>query len=303
MSLNGSPVVVYSTRGAMDQDGNFVSVGSSVPIGWSTNGDALNVGLESSHPILLPGRKGDFDDCGVMPGSCIELNGNTFMFYGGWTRRGTVPYEWAVGIAQLDEESNVFYRTHPGPLIGQSLDSPFLHASPIVFEYLGVLHMFYLSGLEWFRSPHSGLESVYRLRHAKSEDALEWATSQLEVIKPRTKRESQTSSAIFNLENEFYMLYSYRDAEHFRVRDSANYRIGLARSSDLDNWHDLGPIDFEREPSSSPWDRKMQGYPSIFSCEGRLYVLYCGDDFGRHGFGYGELLGAEGATALTGPNF
>ena len=302
-SLNGSPVVTYSTRGAKDKDGNYVSVGASVPITWAPDGESLMVGAESNQPIMLPGKIGDFDDCGVMPGSCLELEGETFMFYGGWTTRGTVPYEWAVGIAQLDKNSNVFVRKHPGPVIGQSLESPFLNASPIVFRYSGTFHMFYLSGLEWFSSPDTGLESVYRLRHAKSHDATHWVTERSEVVKPRTNRETQTSSAIFKLGEEFFMLYSFRDADNFRLVDSANYRIGIAQSTDLDEWEDLGPLEFEWEGGTSLWDRRMQGYPSVFTLNGKLFVLYCGNDFGREGFGYGELVGAEGATALTGPNF
>lgn len=302
-TLNGIPVIIYSTRGARDSEGNFVSVGASVPISWSDNGDTLFAGQESIRPILLPGRNGDFDDCGVMPGSCIEMGGETFMFYGGWTRRGTVPYDWAIGIAQYDKDANVFYRSHPGPVMGPSLDSPFLHASPIVFNHLDTFHMFYLSGLEWFSNPETGLESVYRLRHAKSEDAVNWSRLGSEVVQPKTQRETQTSSAIFELDNEFFMLYSFRDAEKFRLVDSANYRIGLAKSKDLDEWEDLGPLHFELGLDTSSWASRMQGYPSVFTVNRKLYVLYCGNDFGRDGFGYAELLGAEGAVTLTGPNF
>lgn len=303
MNLNGSPVVVYSTRGAADGSGNFVSVGASVPLFWKVSGGSLHAGVESSHPIILPGKPGDFDDSGVMPGSCLDLDGETLMFYGGWSRKVTVPYEWAIGMARLDRGSKVFIRQNLGPVIGQSLDSPFLHASPIVFKHDDFYHMFYLSGLEWFNHPVTGPESVYRLRHAKSKDAINWIAMKSEVVSPKTKRETQTSSAIFELEGEFFMLYSFRDAENFRSVDSANYRIGLARSTDLDEWTDFGPIEFAWEGEPSIWDSRMQGYPSIFTLNSKLYVLYCGNDFGRDGFGYGELVGAEGATALTGLNF
>jgi hypothetical protein len=32
-------------------------------------------------------------------------------------------------------------------------------------------------------------------------------------------------------------------------------------------------------------------YPHLCSSEGRVFLLYNGNEFGRHGFGYAELVG------------
>jgi hypothetical protein len=41
--------------------------------------------------------------------------------------------------------------------------------------------------------------------------------------------------------------------------------------------------------SPEGWDSQMQCYPHIFECDGRVYLLYNGNEFGRHGFGAARL--------------
>ena len=37
------------------------------------------------------------------------------------------------------------------------------------------------------------------------------------------------------------------------------------------------------------WDADMQRYPSLLAHDGRLYLLYNGNEFGRYGFGAAVL--------------
>ena len=37
------------------------------------------------------------------------------------------------------------------------------------------------------------------------------------------------------------------------------------------------------------WDSEMQCYPHLFSCDGNIYLLYNGNNFGRNGFGIAIL--------------
>ena len=38
------------------------------------------------------------------------------------------------------------------------------------------------------------------------------------------------------------------------------------------------------------WDDKMVAYPHVFSVKNKKYMLYCGNDFGKAGFGVAELV-------------
>ena len=37
------------------------------------------------------------------------------------------------------------------------------------------------------------------------------------------------------------------------------------------------------------WDSDMLCYPHVFECDGQVYLLYNGNEFGRYGFGAAVL--------------
>jgi len=43
------------------------------------------------------------------------------------------------------------------------------------------------------------------------------------------------------------------------------------------------------EGSPGEWDSDMQCYPHVFECDGKVFLLYNGNEFGRYGFGLAEL--------------
>jgi hypothetical protein len=84
------------------------------------------------------------------------------------------------------------------------------------------------------------------------------------------------------------MFFCYRESFDFRRAKGRGYRIGHAWTDDLINWtrDDTSPL---LEGSPSEWDSDMQCYPHVFECDGKIYLLYNGNEFGRHGFGLAEL--------------
>ena len=66
------------------------------------------------------------------------------------------------------------------------------------------------------------------------------------------------------------------------------YRLGYAVSDDGFEWErkdDQVGIDV----SPTGWDSEMIEYPSTFAWEGKLYLLYNGNGYGKTGFGLAEL--------------
>jgi hypothetical protein len=43
------------------------------------------------------------------------------------------------------------------------------------------------------------------------------------------------------------------------------------------------------ERTAGSWDSDMLCYPHVFACDGEVYLLYNGNEFGRHGFGVAVL--------------
>ena len=84
------------------------------------------------------------------------------------------------------------------------------------------------------------------------------------------------------------MYFCYRQATGFRKNKERSYRIGYAYSTDLVNW----TRDDENtgiDVSTEGWDSDMLCYPHVFECNGKIYLLYNGNEFGRFGFGLAVL--------------
>jgi hypothetical protein len=42
--------------------------------------------------------------------------------------------------------------------------------------------------------------------------------------------------------------------------------------------------------AESGWDSEMICYPNVFECDGQIYLLYNGNEFGKFGFGLAKLV-------------
>ena len=66
------------------------------------------------------------------------------------------------------------------------------------------------------------------------------------------------------------------------------YRIGYAESKNGIDW-----IRKDKESginvSKSGWDSISIEYPNVFKHNSTKYMLYCGNEFGKTGFGYATL--------------
>ena len=85
------------------------------------------------------------------------------------------------------------------------------------------------------------------------------------------------------------MWFCYRPALDFR-NSSRGYRIGYAFSHDMKEWKrddSKAGIDISQDES---WDSQMICYPYVFTLDNKIIMLYCGNYFGKSGFGYAELI-------------
>jgi predicted GH43/DUF377 family glycosyl hydrolase len=101
--------------------------------------------------------------------------------------------------------------------------------------------------------------------------------------------ECQALPTVTKIGNRYHMYFCYRQATDFRKNPARGYRLGYAWSDDLVNWvrDDANAgITF----SENGWDAEMMCYPHIFQCDGKVYLLYNGNEFGKYGFGIAELL-------------
>lgn len=248
--------------------------------------DPTQVIKVSERPVLSLGGRGYFDEFGLQPLSILRNGADIWMYYQGWTRMVSVPYSRAIGLAVSRDGGETFDRYGLGPVIGPTVNEPFLQQGARVNVIDGVWHMWYLSGLAWVE--HCGaMESIYQMMHATSDDGVQWVRDGRICLPTVEENECQAGQSVIKIGGLYHMWFSFRSGLDFRNAERG-YRIGYAWSDDLLTWHrDDSKAGIVR--SQDGWDSEMLCYPNIFEVDGRILMLYCGNYFGRVGFGYASL--------------
>lgn len=245
----------------------------------------------SSHEVIPLGKLGCFDEHGIFPMSVRRVGDKIHGYTCGWSRRKAVSVETAIGLAISDDGGNTFRRLADGPVVGPSLKEPFLVGDGFVLEHEHVLHMWYIFGREWKHFVDDGVpERIYKIGHAQSLDGIEWRKDEgRQIVSDRLgPDESQALPSVVEIDGRHHMFFCYRESFDFRRNPGRGYRIGHAWSDDLMTWT-RADSQLALNGTAGEWDGDMQCYPNAFQCHGKVYLLYNGNEFGRHGFGLAVL--------------
>lgn len=284
--LNDKVLRVYiTTRGQRDSDMQFVSYPSYVDL---SRDDISHIVKIADTPLMPFGNPGSFDEFGITPSSFLRNGDEIYAYYTGWTRMRSVPYTMAIGMAVSRNGGETFEKVGEGPILGISINEPFLLSGPIVRVIEDRWHMWYITGRKWLLD-NGKFESVYQIAYASSRDGIIWIRNGTPVIPVLAENECQVSFALFSMSGKWHTIFAYRHAIGFRSDSTRSYRLGYASSNDLMTWErDDSQVGIEL--SESGWDSQMMCYPQICEVDGRILLFYCGNSFGREGFGIAELV-------------
>ena len=230
---------------------------------------------ELPEPAFAHGPEGSFYADGVSCGNCYLVGGVRYMLFMGW--QSPPDRHWRGDIGRLVVGADLSLR-----LDG---DAPFLSCDdvdPISLSYPWVMdcgdgfRMWYGSTLSW--DAGNG-EMLHVINQAKSADGANW--ERLGAALPRQLGIAQAFSRPTVVGNEasgYQMWFSYRGGKGTR------YRIGYATSADGGRWV-LRLADAGIGVSDLRWDSDMIEYPFVFDHKGEWLMLYCGNSYGRTGFG------------------
>jgi hypothetical protein len=84
------------------------------------------------------------------------------------------------------------------------------------------------------------------------------------------------------------MYFVYREGLDFRTTFGRGYKIGYATSINLIDWNRKDK-EAGIEYSKEGWDSTMHHYPHVFELNGKYYMIYNGNEFGKYGFGLAIL--------------
>jgi len=238
-------------------------------------------------PILELGPPGAFDEHGIMP-SCAVRNGNeVYLYYSGWSRGASVPYTNSTGLAISRDDGQTFKKVSDGPILAKNIHDPFSATSPVVVKDESEWHMWYCSGTGWLNIAGK-YEHTYDIKYARSDDGIVWKPFPAPVISQRTEYEAITRPYVVKTRDNYQMWFCYRGSHSFRDGEDA-YRIGYARSNNLQEWH-RADNNVGIDVSETGWDSRMIAYPAVVTVNDRTLMFYNGNGFGVEGFGYATLV-------------
>ncbi len=273
--------VYFSVRGAPDADEKFTSRIRCIDLDIDDPTKILNLGQS---PCLDVGEPGGFDEFGVMPGCIITKSNQNYMYYTGWSRPKDYPFSTSIGLAVSNDNGITYSRYSEKSILNAS--APKSVNGPFVMFKNNQWHMWYSYVSKWI-SFNNKLECYYDIRYANSADGLTWSKNENPCIPPVLDSECQNAPFVFELNGYYHMYFCYRYTTDFR-NSKRGYRLGYAVSSDLKTWHrndEQGGISL----SADGWDSEMMCYPSIAKLRTGIYLFYCGNNFGKDGFGLARL--------------
>jgi predicted GH43/DUF377 family glycosyl hydrolase len=245
--------------------------------------------------VIALGELGTFDEHGIFPINILKHEGKITAYTCGWSRRTAVSVETSTGYAVSEDDGQTFIKVGNGPVLTSSLHEPMLVGDSFVKYYEGMYHMWYIFGQRWLTATNNEPPArVYKIAHATSTDGINWQKNEGNAIiqDHLNADECQALPTVTKIANRYHMYFCYRYATDFRTNPERGYRLGYAWSDDLINWT-RDDKNAGIKYSENGWDSKMQCYPHIFNCDDKVYLLYNGNEFGKHGFGIAELLSDE----------
>lgn len=277
--------VYFSSRPMKDSDGQSTSYTGFLDLDRKDLKKILTV---SKKPVLPLGKLGSFDEFAVYPTSVIKENSEYRLYYAGWNRMKSVPFNTSIGIA-LSNDGKKFNRIGNGPILTSSLYEPFVISGPKVRKFNNQWWMFYLAGSEWVN--HNGRqEIIYKIKAAKSDNGIDWIKLNRNLILDSIDNlECQAGPDVFYYNGRYHMYFVYRNGVNFRDAPGRGYRIGYAYSKDLENWvRDDENVGIKY--SEEGWDSSMHHYPHVFTLDNTFYMLYNGNEFGKYGIGLAKMI-------------
>lgn len=277
--------IFFSCRPNNDENGLAKSYTTFLDL---NKNDLTKIVRVSEKPIMPLGKLGTFDEFAVYPSSNIVDENEILLYYAGWSRCQSVPFNTSIGLAKSKNNGETFERIGLGPILSADVNEPFVISSPRIRKFNDVWYLFYITGTKWIVHDDKP-EIIYKIRLATSNDSINWKRiNQNIILDVLDEDECQAGADVFYKDEIYHMYFVYREGVNFRNVVGRGYKIGYATSKDLINWNRKDE-DCGIYYSYTGWDSTMHHYPHVFTVNGIYYMTYNGNDFGKYGFGLAVL--------------
>jgi hypothetical protein len=230
-------------------------------------------------PAFVHGPASSFHSHGISIGCCYEAGGERYLAFMGW-HVSPAGGHWFGQIGRLAMDGLRLRAESDAPMLALDAADPVSLSYPWVMPVEGGYRMWYGSTVAWDTGDGSML---HVLKEASSDDGVHWRRSELAVPYEMGLAQAFSRPTVAHrADGGWDMWFS------FRGNTASRYRIGRAISRDGRAWSlrlDGAGIGV----SEHGWDAEMVEYPFVFDHRGERYMLYCGNGYGRTGFGIAVL--------------
>lgn len=236
----------------------------------------------SHEPLIDIGIPGTFDENGVLVCSVVKHNETIYLYYAGFEIGTKIRYRLLTGCALSKSAGKAFRKVSETPILERTKKELFFRGGPFVIHDEGKFKMWYVGGSEWTMIEGKSMP-VYRIKYIESPDGIHWPDESSLCIDIENENEHGFGRPyVVKSEGLYKMFYS------IRVKQKG-YRLGYAESSNGIDWirkdNEVG-IDV----SEQGWDSEMICYSAVINIHNKTYMFYNGNEFGKTGFGYAELV-------------
>lgn len=273
--------IYFGTRTKLDENLNFLTNSTFIEVDANNPSKILYI---HDKPLLPLGGYGYFDEFGIMVTEVIKTEECVILYYAGWQRLGggTAKYQVQMGQALSYDNGISFRKFSEGPALGLDYFDHISIGNVAVVKDESNYKLFYTSLKDWNLDGEKPSYS-YNINAAYSMDGIHWLKDYYTSIKSINNKGVATPT-VLRYGGKFHMWFGYRDI--FNLDGSAgSYKIGYANSLDGRTWSNVR-LNEDILLSEEGWDSQMVCYPSIQIINGVLYLFYCGNEFGKSGFGY-----------------
>jgi hypothetical protein len=236
----------------------------------------------SEKPALTSGEPGAFDESGVVPSAAVWDGDRILLSYAGYQLGQKVRFFVFGGLAR-SEDGEVFQRLRRTPVLDRCEEALFFRVAHSIRRESDAWRVWYGAGSE-FRPGRAKSLPVYDIRYLDTENLLEMpdygeVCIALQGDEHRVGRPYVTRRPY----DGCYLMFYGTGTEEL------GYRLGYAESVDGRVWRRRDE-EVGIDVSPSGWDSTMIAYPAVITVGARTYLFYNGNDYGRTGFGYAELV-------------
>ena len=235
----------------------------------------------SENPVLDVGENGMFDDNGVVPTALIEKDNKIYLYYAGYQLPEKVRFIAFGGLAVSHDRGKSFVRYSRVPVFDRTEDAPLFRVPHTVIFDDGKFKFWYGGGSAYIMGANKTLP-VYNINYLESKSLTNIPTEGIKVLDIRPGEHRVGRPTVLKEGNTFKMFFGFGS-------DDKPYQLGYAQSKDGKIWS-REDSDLGLSLSSKGWDSEMMAYPCVVNVGSRTFMFYNGNEYGRYGFGYAELV-------------